>query len=64
MLELARARGYRAIEATALRLLAARALSDDPAAARQHLAAARTITDTLGIAPEQSALATLEARLR
>ena len=64
VLELARARGYRAIEATALRLLAACALPDDPAAARQHLAAARAITDTLGIAPEQSALATLEARLQ
>ena len=63
VLELARARGYRAIQAAALRLLGAAALADDPPSARTHLAAARELGQSLAIVPELEALAVLERQL-
>ena len=62
-LELARARGYRAIEATALRLLATGALAIEPTTAQQHLSGARAIVEALDIGPELDAITTLERRL-
>ena len=61
--ELACAHGYRAYEATALRLLAAGLATEDPAAARRHLDAARTITATLALPLEASLIDAQEARL-
>jgi hypothetical protein len=54
-LELARAHGYRALEATGLRLLSAAAT--DSADAARHLAEASRIAQTLGLAPELALIA-------
>jgi hypothetical protein len=63
-LRLSRIHGYHAFAATALRLLAVGATPADPAAAGRHLAAARKIASARAIAPELSAIAAAEARLR
>ena len=62
-LELACAHGYRAFEATALRLLAAGLSAGDRAAALQHLAAARAIAATLALPLESCLIDAEQARL-
>ena len=61
--ELARAHGYRGLEAAGLRLLATACPANDRASALEHLANARTIAATLDLPPELDLIAAQQARL-
>ena len=62
-LELARTHGYRALEATALRLVASSLLPRDVAGARERLRSAEEIATALALAPERMAIAELTAHM-